>query len=206
MRGTLAMVRALRRGDDATPIVLMGYYNPIYRYGAEAFAGDATAAGVDGVIVVDLPPEEDRELCGPARAAGLDVIRLATPTSDDRRVPTIVAGASGFIYYVAIAGITGTRSAELGRGRRRGQPAAALHRLAGSGRVWHQKSATGKPRWPAPPMPRSSARPWSSASRRTSTRAAEPSPVLSMRYWAMSARWRKASAEREELNPLVRAG
>jgi tryptophan synthase alpha chain len=112
LRRTLAMVRALRRHDDATPIVLMGYYNPIYRYGAEAFAGDAVAAGVDGVIIVDLPPEEDAELNGPARAAGLDVIRLATPTSDDARLPTIVAGASGFIYYVAIAGITGTRSAD----------------------------------------------------------------------------------------------
>ncbi|MFZ3236805.1 MAG: tryptophan synthase subunit alpha [Stellaceae bacterium] len=112
LRGTLAMVRALRRDDDATPIVLMGYYNPIYRYGAEAFAGDAAAAGVDGVIVVDLPPEEDSELTGPARAAGLDVIRLATPTSDDRRLPVVVDRADGFLYYVAIAGITGTHSAD----------------------------------------------------------------------------------------------
>ncbi len=112
LRGTLAMVRDLRHDDDATPIVLMGYYNPIYRYGAEAFARDAVAAGVDGVIVVDLPPEEDSELMGPANAAGLDVIRLATPTSDDQRLPVIVDGASGFIYYVAIAGITGTRSAD----------------------------------------------------------------------------------------------
>jgi tryptophan synthase alpha chain len=109
---TLAMVRALRRADDATPIVLMGYYNPIYRYGAERFAGDAVAAGVDGVIIVDLPPEEDAELSGPARAAGLDLVRLATPTSDERRLPVIVEHASGFIYYVAIAGITGTRSAD----------------------------------------------------------------------------------------------
>ena len=112
LRGTLAMVRSLRRNDDATPIVLMGYYNPIYRYGAEVFARDAVSAGVDGVIVVDLPPEEDSELTGPARAAGLDVIRLATPTSDDGRLPVIVGRASGFIYYVAIAGITGTRSAD----------------------------------------------------------------------------------------------
>ncbi|MGH7113739.1 MAG: tryptophan synthase subunit alpha, partial [Stellaceae bacterium] len=89
-----------------------GYYNPIYRYGAEAFARDAVAAGVDGVIVVDLPPEEDAELTVPARAAGLDFVRLATPTSDDRRLPRIVAQAGGFIYYVAIAGITGTRSAD----------------------------------------------------------------------------------------------
>ena len=110
--GTLALVHELRRGDDATPIVLMGYYNPIYRYGAEAFPRDAVDAGVDGVIVVDLPPEEDAELTGPARRAGLDVIRLATPTSDEQRLPRIVDGASGFIYYVAIAGITGTRSAD----------------------------------------------------------------------------------------------
>src|SRR5271165_5788992 len=112
LRRTLALVRELRRADDTTPIVLMGYYNPIYRYGAEAFAGDAVAAGVDGVIVVDLPPEEDAELTGPARAAGLDFVRLATPTSDDKRLPKIVEHASGFLYYVAIAGITGTRSAE----------------------------------------------------------------------------------------------
>ena len=112
LRRTLALVRELRRSDDATPIVLMGYYNPIYRYGADAFARDAVSAGVDGVIVVDLPPEEDAELTGPARAASLDFVRLATPTSDDRRLPRIVERASGFIYYVAIAGITGTRSAD----------------------------------------------------------------------------------------------
>jgi tryptophan synthase alpha chain len=112
LRRTLALVRELRRGNDATPIVLMGYYNPIYRYGADAFARDAVSAGVDGVIVVDLPPEEDAELTGPARAAGLDFVRLATPTSNDRRLPRIVERASGFVYYVAIAGITGTRSAD----------------------------------------------------------------------------------------------
>jgi tryptophan synthase alpha chain len=112
LRRTLALVRELRRGNDATPIVLMGYYNPIYRYGADAFARDAVSAGVDGVIVVDLPPEEDAELAGQARSAGLDFVRLATPTSDDRRLPHIVEHASGFIYYVAIAGITGTRSAD----------------------------------------------------------------------------------------------
>ena len=112
LRRTLALVRELRRDDDGTPIVLMGYYNPIYRYGVETFPRDAVEAGVDGVIVVDLPPEEDAELTGPARRAGLDVIRLATPTSDERRLPRIVDGASGFIYYVAIAGITGTRSAD----------------------------------------------------------------------------------------------
>jgi tryptophan synthase alpha chain len=112
LRRTLALVRELRRTDEATPIVLMGYYNPIYRYGPESFAQDAAAAGVDGVIVVDLPPEEDAELTEPARRVGLDFVRLATPTSDQHRLPRIVEHASGFIYYVAIAGITGTRSAD----------------------------------------------------------------------------------------------
>ncbi len=114
LRKTLALARHLRERDADTPYVLMGYYNPIYRYGAEAFARDAVDAGIDGAIIVDLPPEEDAELAGPAREAGLDVIRLATPTSDDRRLPTIVRGAGGFLYYVAIAGITGTRSADSG--------------------------------------------------------------------------------------------
>ena len=112
LRSTLSMVRRLRERDADTPYVLMGYYNPIYRYGAEAFAKDAVAAGVDGAIIVDLPPEEDEELAGPARAAGLDIVRLATPTSDEGRLPTVVGHASGFIYYVAITGITGTRSAD----------------------------------------------------------------------------------------------
>jgi tryptophan synthase alpha chain len=114
LRKTLAMVKHLRARDPDTPYVLMGYYNPIYRYGAEAFAKDAAAAGVDGLIIVDLPPEEDPELAEPARRAGLDLVRLATPTSDAARLPTIVERASGFLYYVAIAGITGTRSADTG--------------------------------------------------------------------------------------------
>jgi tryptophan synthase alpha chain len=112
LRKTLAMVRHLRARDPDTPYVLMGYYNPIYRYGAEAFAKDAAAAGVDGLIIVDLPPEEDPELAEPARRAGLDLVRLATPTSDAARLPVIVERASGFVYYVAITGITGTRSAD----------------------------------------------------------------------------------------------
>jgi len=112
LRRTLALVREMRRADDETPVVLMGYYNPIYRYGADTFPRDAVGAGVDGVIVVDLPPEEDAELTESARDAGLDVIRLATPTSDERRLPLIVKRASGFLYYAAIAGITGTRSAD----------------------------------------------------------------------------------------------
>ncbi len=112
LRKTLAMIRTLRQRDPDTPYALMGYYNPIYRYGAEAFARDAAAAGVDGAIVVDLPPEEDAELAEHARAAGLSIVRLATPTSDEARLPVIVADAGGFIYYVAITGITGTRSAD----------------------------------------------------------------------------------------------
>ena len=112
LRKTLALVRHLRARDPDTPYVLMGYYNPIYRYGPEAFARDAVAAGVDGLIIVDLPPEEEAELADPATKAGLDLVRLATPTSDEHRLPAIVERASGFVYYVAIAGITGTRSAD----------------------------------------------------------------------------------------------
>jgi tryptophan synthase alpha chain len=112
MKKTLAMVKAFRRRDDATPIVLMGYYNPIYIYGAEKFLADAKSAGVDGLIVVDLPPEHDDELCVPAMKAGLNFIRLATPTTDDARLPSVLANTSGFVYYVAIMGITGTRSAK----------------------------------------------------------------------------------------------
>jgi tryptophan synthase alpha chain len=107
MKKTLAAVRDFRNGDDATPLVLMGYYNPIYIYGVERFLGDAKAAGVDGLIVVDLPPEEDSELCLPAMKAGLNFIRLATPTTDDKRLPTVLTNTSGFVYYVSITGITG---------------------------------------------------------------------------------------------------
>ncbi len=107
MKRTLALVREFRRGDNATPIVLMGYFNPIYVYGAARFLDDAKAAGVDGLIVVDLPPEEDEELCLPALAAGLNFIRLATPTTDDKRLPTVLTNTSGFVYYVSITGITG---------------------------------------------------------------------------------------------------
>ncbi len=105
---TLAMVKVFRAEDDATPIVLMGYYNPIYVYGVDRFLADARAAGVDGLIIVDLPPEEDDELCLPALAAGIDFIRLATPTTDDRRLPTVLKHTAGFVYYVSITGITGS--------------------------------------------------------------------------------------------------
>ena len=111
MAKTIAMVREFRRGEARTPLVLMGYYNPIYAYGNARFLADAKAAGVDGLIVVDLPPEEDAELCLPARAAGLDFIRLATPTTDDRRLPAVLENISGFIYYVSVTGITGQKSA-----------------------------------------------------------------------------------------------
>jgi tryptophan synthase alpha chain len=110
---TLAMVKAFRGQDDATPIVLMGYYNPIYVYGVDRFLKDAVAAGVDGLIVVDMPPEEDGELRSPARKAGLNFIRLATPTTDAKRLPTVLANTSGFVYYVSIAGITGTAAPDL---------------------------------------------------------------------------------------------
>jgi tryptophan synthase alpha chain len=108
LRKTLGMVRSFRETDAETPVVLMGYYNPIYSYGNERFLTDAREAGVDGLIVVDLPPEEDDELCIPALKSGLNFIRLATPTTDDRRLPAVLANTSGFVYYVSILGITGT--------------------------------------------------------------------------------------------------
>ena len=112
LKKTLAMVRAFRQADDATPLVLMGYYNPIYIYGVDRFLRDAKSAGVDGLIVVDLPPEEDEELCLPALKAGMNFIRLATPTTDDKRLPAVLANTSGFVYYVSITGITGAAMAD----------------------------------------------------------------------------------------------
>ncbi len=108
---TLQLARAFREGDDTTPIVLMGYYNPIHSRGVDRFLADAKAAGIDGLIIVDLPPEEDSELCIPAQAAGLNFIRLATPTTDDRRLPKVLQNTSGFVYYVSITGITGAANA-----------------------------------------------------------------------------------------------
>jgi len=113
MQKTLGMVRAFRKGDDATPIVLMGYYNPIYIYGVDQFLADAKSAGIDGLIVVDLPPEEDAELCLPALKAGLNFIRLATPTTDDKRLPAVLANTSGFVYYVSITGVTGSAAPDV---------------------------------------------------------------------------------------------
>jgi tryptophan synthase alpha chain len=115
MTRTLTMVREFRKNDDATPIVLMGYYNPIYIYGVDRFLVDAKAAGVDGLIVVDLPPEEDEELCLPTLKAGLNFIRLATPTTDDKRLPAVLSNTSGFVYYVSITGITGAAAPDAGK-------------------------------------------------------------------------------------------
>ncbi|MET0906816.1 MAG: tryptophan synthase subunit alpha [Tardiphaga sp.] len=112
LKKTLQLVRDFRATDNKTPIVLMGYYNPIYIYGVEKFLPDAKAAGIDGLIIVDLPPEEDNELCIPAMKAGLNFIRLATPTTDDKRLPAVLANTSGFVYYVSVTGITGTASAD----------------------------------------------------------------------------------------------
>ena len=112
---TLSLLRDFREQDKTTPVVLMGYYNPIYVYGVERFLADAMAAGVDGLIVVDLPPEEDEELCLPALKAGLNFIRLATPTTDDRRLPKVLTNTSGFVYYVSVTGITGTKAPDVGR-------------------------------------------------------------------------------------------
>lgn len=112
LKKTLQVVRDFRKDDNITPVVLMGYYNPIYIYGVDKFLVDAKSAGVDGLIVVDLPPEEDTELCLPALQAGLNFIRLATPTTDDKRLPAVLANTSGFVYYVSITGITGSASAD----------------------------------------------------------------------------------------------
>ncbi|MGJ3264892.1 MAG: tryptophan synthase subunit alpha [Salinarimonas sp.] len=113
--GTLELVRRFRAEDADTPIILMGYFNPIYQYGVPRFLADAKAAGVDGMIVVDLPPEEDAELCLPALEAGLAFIRLATPTTDDRRLPAVLANTAGFVYYVSITGITGAATPDFDR-------------------------------------------------------------------------------------------
>jgi tryptophan synthase alpha chain len=129
LRKVLAMAKTFRAGDADTPLILMGYFNPIYIYGVERFAADAVAAGVDGVIIVDLPPEVDAELREPAVAAGLEVIRLATPTTDSARLPRVLEGAGGFLYYVAVAGVTGTKSAGIG------DIAAAVARLKESTRL-----------------------------------------------------------------------
>ena len=122
---TLGMAAEFRKADDETPIVLMGYYNPIYIYGVEKFLSDAKASGVDGLIVVDLPPEMDEELCIPALKAGINFIRLATPTTDDRRLPKVLQNTSGFVYYVSMTGITGSALPDTSK------VAAAVQRIKG---------------------------------------------------------------------------
>ncbi|MDF1620986.1 tryptophan synthase subunit alpha [Pseudothioclava nitratireducens] len=112
LQKTLDMVAEFRKGDATTPVVMMGYYNPIYNRGVDKFLEDAKAAGIDGLIVVDLPPEEDAELCIPAKEAGLNFIRLATPTTDDKRLPKVLQNTSGFVYYVSVTGITGAQAAQ----------------------------------------------------------------------------------------------
>jgi len=112
LQATLDMARAFRKGDAETPIVLMGYYNPIYSRGVETFLSEAKEAGIDGLIIVDLPPEEDAELCLPAAKAGINFIRLATPTTDDARLPTVLQNTSGFVYYVSMTGITGSAAVQ----------------------------------------------------------------------------------------------
>ena len=125
LKRTLGIIGDFRARDPATPLVLMGYYNPIYRYGVDRFLADAKKAGVDGLIIVDLPPEHDDELCLPALAAGLDFIRLATPTTDDKRLPKVLQNTSGFVYYVSMTGITGSALADTGK------VAAAVKRIKG---------------------------------------------------------------------------
>jgi tryptophan synthase alpha chain len=115
LHGTLDLVRSFRSENNETPIILMGYFNPIYIYGVETFLKDAKAAGIDGLIVVDCPPEEDDELCKPALNAGLNFIRLATPTTDEKRLPKVLSNTSGFVYYVSITGITGTATPVFGK-------------------------------------------------------------------------------------------
>jgi tryptophan synthase alpha chain len=112
LQKTLQYARELRKTNDTTPIVLMGYYNPIYSRGVDTFLAEAKDAGIDGLIIVDLPPEEDDELCIPAQAAGINFIRLATPTTDDKRLPKVLENTSGFVYYVSVTGITGTAAAQ----------------------------------------------------------------------------------------------
>ena len=177
LAGTLALVRGFRARDDATPVILMGYYNPIYSYGAERFLDDAKAAGVDGLIIVDLPPEEDDELCLPALARGLCFIRLATPTTDDRRLPKVLANTRGFIYYVSITGITGAGAPVAEQVRAADGPPAPPHRLpvaVGFGIRTPEQAARSR----APPTRSWSARPWSTASRARSMPRAARRPGL----------------------------
>ena len=167
-------MREFRKGDDATPIVLMGYYNPIYIYGVDQFLADAKAAGVDGLIVVDLPPEEDDELCLPALKAGLNFIRLATPTTDDKRLPAVLNNTSGFVYYVSITGITGAAAPDAGKVDGRGRAHQAPHQAAGRGRLRRAHRRAGARHRRKAPTASWSARRWSTRCGTASTRTARP--------------------------------
>ena len=209
MKRTLALVREFRRGDDATPIVLMGYYNPIYVYGVERFLADAKSAGVDGLIVVDLPPEEDAELCLPALKAGFNFIRLATPTTDDKRLPAVLTNTSGFVYYVSITGITGAAAPDTGkvaaavRRIKRHTDASGLRRLR---RAHRRAGARDRAKAPTASW---SARRWSRRCARASARTARRRRQRCRRWPIWSARSPTAcgSAPRcDELEPGARPG
>ena len=144
LKKTLAMAAQFRRADNETPIVLMGYYNPIYVYGVDRFLTDAIDAGIDGLIVVDLPPEMDAELCMPALKAGINFIRLATPTTDDKRLPKVLQNTSGFVYYVSMTGITGSALSDTGKVADGGQAHQGSHRPAGLRRLRRQDGRAGQ--------------------------------------------------------------
>ena len=196
LKKTLGLVREFRKGDDATPLVLMGYYNPIYIYGVDKFLADAKSAGVDGLIVVDLPPEEDSELCVPAMKAGLNFIRLATPTTDDKRLPAVLANTSGFVYYVSVTGITGSASANSSAVGERRCTDQAAHGPAGLCRLRHPHAGSRIARLrPRPMAPWSAPRSWTScagASIRKIMR--RPRPLAPWPNW--QPRWRPAFAAR----------
>ncbi len=191
LKKTLAMVREFRKADDTTPLVLMGYYNPIYIYGVDKFLADAKSAGVDGLIIVDLPPEEDSELCLPAMKAGLNFIRLATPTTDDKRLPAVLANTSGFVYYVSITGITGAPAPTRPRSARRSPASSAIRNCRSA-----SASASARRKPPAAsrrmPMARWSAPRWSMPCAPASMPKAAPPPKPSARWPILSPRWRRA--------------
>ena len=153
LHGVLKIVAEFRKQDADTPIVLMGYYNPIYVYGVDKFLADAKAAGADGMIVVDLPPEEDEELCLPALKAGLSFIRLATPTTDDARLPAVLANTSGFVYYVSITGITGAGRPDYSQGRQRRGADQGPYRPCRSRSASASRTRRPRARSPATPTP-----------------------------------------------------
>ena len=192
LKKTLEMVRGFRKDDHTTPMVLMGYYNPIYIYGVDKFLTDAKSAGVDGLIIVDLPPEEDTELCLPAMKAGLNFIRLATPTTDDKRLPAVLANTSGFVYYVSITGITGSASADTKSSSEAVVPHQAPYPIAGLRRFRDPDTAELPAGSQRPPTARWSARPWSMPCAAASTPKTARRPERSVRWPISWRRWRRA--------------